>query len=147
MVTLAGTVTVVIRAVTKPALPTVAIAVLPLLHIPPVVASLRLSVVPWHTEVAPCIGPTAPFTVAIAVAKQLPVMKLIVAVPADTPVRIPVGDPTDATLALLLVQVPVPASVNVILEPVHIAALPLMLPALVVTVISLPTPQPVAGMT
>jgi hypothetical protein len=47
--------------------PNVAIAVLLLLHVPPVVASLRLIVAPWHTDVAPLITPTAPFTVAIAV--------------------------------------------------------------------------------
>jgi hypothetical protein len=54
---------------------TVAIALLPLLHIPPVTASDKASVLPTHTEQVPeveghIIGAGAGFTVTTAVEKQ-----------------------------------------------------------------------------
>lgn len=57
---------------TTPVLPTVAIDVLPLLHVPPEVALNKLTVLPTHTLIAPdgVIAPGSAFTVTIAVAKQ-----------------------------------------------------------------------------
>ena len=68
---------------------------------------------------------------------------MIVAVPEPIPLTVPLADPTVTTAVLLLVHVPPPASLSVILEPVQIALLPLIVPAVDITVIDLATPQPV----
>ena len=47
-----------VTPVTTPVVTTVATAVLPLLHVPPVVASLRVVVEPIHTAAVPTIGAT-----------------------------------------------------------------------------------------
>ena len=75
MVAVAATsdpVTTPVAKTVAPVEPMVATPVLLLVHIPPVVASLRLSVAPWHTEAAPLIALVAALTVTIAVVEQLP---------------------------------------------------------------------------
>ena len=47
--------------------PIVATVVLPLVHVPPPVASLRVMVLPWQTDVGPEIAGTAGRTVAVVV--------------------------------------------------------------------------------
>ena len=57
--------------VTNPVLePIVAMPVLPLLHVPPVVALARVDVVPAHIAVAPVIAAGSGFTVIIVVVIQ-----------------------------------------------------------------------------
>ena len=64
--------------------------------------------------------PPVPFTV-----------KVMVAVPAATPVTAPVFAFTVATAGLLLLQLPpVAVEVNVVLDPTQIACVPLRLPAI-----------------
>jgi len=56
---------------TKPELlPTVAVAVLLLLHTPPVTASLNAVVRPWHTVAVPVIAATPGLTVTVALVRQ-----------------------------------------------------------------------------
>lgn len=54
---------------TIPEVPTVAIVVLALLHVPPGLASASGVVEPWHTEVAPVMAATLGFTVIVRVVK------------------------------------------------------------------------------
>jgi hypothetical protein len=51
---------------------------------------------------------------------------VIVAVPAETPVTTPVTDPTVAMLVVLLLQVLPPASLSVVVDPVHTVAVPVI---------------------
>jgi hypothetical protein len=62
--------------VTIPVLPTVAMAVLPLLHVPPGVASVSAAVAPTHmpTPVDGVIAEGLGLTVTVAVTKQVPVV-------------------------------------------------------------------------
>ena len=108
-----------------PGLVIVATPVFVLLHVPPVVASLSIVVVPAHILVVPVIG-VAGFTVTTAVAEQpAAVMKVIVEVPGDTPVIIPVAAPAVATAVLLLLQVPAPAELlRVVVLPWHTVRVP-----------------------
>lgn len=57
---------------TVPEVPTVAIAVLPLLHVPPDVASARDIVATGHTFVVPVMEDGSAFTVSIAVTVVVP---------------------------------------------------------------------------
>ena len=61
--------------VTTPVLPTVAMAVLLLLHTPPGAPSIRLMVLPTHTLVGPLMVPAlaARLTVTVEVAWQEPI--------------------------------------------------------------------------
>ncbi len=105
--------------------PTVAIPVPALVHEPPDVVFDRLVDVPTHVESTPEIAAGLPFTVTIPVVRQ-PVESEyeIVAVPAELPVTTPV-EPTDATPALLLLQVPPDvADDNVVVLPLQIAIVP-----------------------
>ena len=52
--------------------PIVAIAVAPLVHVPPLVALLNVTVWPTHTSAVPVIDPGAAFTVTIVVRGQPP---------------------------------------------------------------------------
>ena len=57
--------------VTTPvALPTIAVALLPVLHVPPVAVSVRVVVSPSHTVIVPVILLGSGFTVTFAVAAQ-----------------------------------------------------------------------------
>ena len=60
---------------TVPSVPTVALVTVPLIQVPPVVASVRFVIIPAHTVAVPVIVPAPGFTVTTLVAKQpLPVM-------------------------------------------------------------------------
>ena len=108
--------------VTVPVLLTVATAVLPLVHVPPPVALLKVVVAPSHTELDNGdIAAGVIVTVTSLVTEQpAPFVYDIRAVPADTPVTRPVPLPTVATVVLLLVHAPPGlASERVTLYPVH----------------------------
>ena len=96
-------------------------------HEPPETISLRLSVPPAATVAPPRIGPAAGLTVNVIVAIAVPTMYVIVHVPAETPVTIPVEEPTVATAVLLLLQTP-PAveSVSVRVPPTQALGVPPM---------------------
>jgi hypothetical protein len=102
------------RPFTTPVVPSiVAIAVLLLLHVPPVVAFESAVVEPIQTCVLPDIPGTTgiAYTVsgAIAVPGQpnaLVTVYVMLTTPAETPFTIPVDRPTVATDMLLLVQLP-----------------------------------------
>jgi hypothetical protein len=67
------------------------------------------------------------FTVTWVVARQpVPRLKVIVAVPAPTPVIIPDAEPAVAIVPSLLLQVPPPPSVSVVLNPWHTTFVPLI---------------------
>jgi len=56
--------------VTIPEVPTVAIAVLPLTHVPPGVASVSVTVEPTHTNAVPPIEAGVAFTVIVFIVRQ-----------------------------------------------------------------------------
>lgn len=126
----------VIPVATPVVLPIVPTAVVPLLQVPPVTASVSDTLAPAHTCVVPVIVPAAgnEFTEMIAVAYTVPQPFVtpyeIVAVPNATPVTIPV-DPTEAVDGAPLVHVPpLTAFVSVILAPVQTEFAPFIVPAL-----------------
>src|ERR1019366_9069008 len=87
---------------TTPVLPTVATAVLLLLHVPPGVASVSVVVLPAQTVAVPVTDDGNAFTVTVAEAVQPPdVVYVIDAVPGAMPETTPVL-PTVATAVLLL---------------------------------------------
>ena len=107
---------------------TVATDVLLLLHVPDGVTSLRLVVEPWHTDEIPRIAPGKGFTVTTAAVRQ-PVgnTKMIVDVPADTPVTRPLDAPARATPVALLLHVPgALASESCVVNPAHTSRVPIM---------------------
>jgi hypothetical protein len=115
--------------VTTPSVSTVPIAMSLLLHVPPVVIVANVVVLPRHTVDAPVIVAGNWFTVTSLVISQPElILYVIVAIPSETPVHIPVDDTIVATAALLLVHVPpVGVAVNVPVLPTHTAVAPLML--------------------
>ena len=88
-------------------------------------ASDNVIVSPGQTVAAPDIADGNAFTVIISLVEH-PVgnVYIIVEVPVDPLVTNPVVDPIVATVVLLLVHVPPPASVRVAVEPIHIPGLP-----------------------
>ena len=105
-------------------IPTVAapVGVLVLVHVPPGVASVRVSVVPAHRLPAPLIAADAADTVIPIVAVQPDaVVYVTVAGPALFPVTIPVDAPTDTVASDDDHVPPVVASLSVIDEPTHTA--------------------------
>jgi hypothetical protein len=112
---------------TPEAEPMVAIDVLLLLHVPPLVALLKVEVAPVQTVKAPVIADGNAFTVTILVAVHPFTLYVIVAVPALTPVTMPVEEPTVALAVLLLLHAP-PAKVfvSVVVAPAHMVAVPLI---------------------
>ena len=122
----------------------VAIAVLLLLHTPPVTASLSGVESFMHTWSVPPIADGVGLTVSIVVAAQpvALVMYEIIAVPAAPPVTVPVA-PTIAILVALLLHVPpVVASANVMVDPIHKAVAPVMINSDGLTAMILVTVQP-----
>ncbi len=110
--------------------PTVAIAVLLLLHKPPDTELDSIVVVPAHKAVVPSIGPGAVLTVTVVVVSQ-PVANLyvIIAVPVATPVTIPEDDPTVAMPVALLLHVPPGTELpNGLVNPTHTLILPVITP-------------------
>jgi len=107
--------------VTTPALVTVALAVLLLVHVPPVVGD-KVIVLPTHTA-EPAVTVGNAFTVTEEVVLLHPVVvwvKVNVTVPADTPVTTP-PLVTVAIAVLLLVHVPPVVGDKVIVLPTHTA--------------------------
>jgi hypothetical protein len=109
---------------------TVATDGVPLLHVPPAVASVRLIHEPIHTAVPPLMAAGLAYTVTVLIARQaLPVLivYVILEVPAATPYTVPLPEATVATAVLeLLHEPPAVPSVNETVEPAHIDELPLM---------------------
>jgi hypothetical protein len=126
--------------------PMVATLRLPLVHVPPVAASVSDVVKPVQMLSEPPIAGGAAFTVTSAVTLQpvadiLYVMRDVpVAIPETTPVEVPI----DATVVLLLLHVPpgVP-SVSDVLPPTHIARLPVIGAGSGLTVTTTQREQPV----
>jgi hypothetical protein len=125
--------------------PTVATLVLSLVQVPPVVASDNKVEEPGHENLLPVIGAGSGFTVtALVVLQPVGCVKVIVAVPETNPVTVPVVAPT-ATLKLVLLQVPPPASLSVMVVPSHSVAGPLIAAGNESTVTRAVATQPVAG--
>ena len=104
--------------VTIPVAPTVAIAPLLLLHVPPVVASLSGSVKPTVTVLPPDIGEGEGFTVTDKVPIQpVAAMHVIVATPAERPMAMP--DDTETTAGLLVLQLLPTGPVSVSVLPIQ----------------------------
>ena len=116
--------------------PMVATDGLLLVHVPPVVGSVRVVVAPTHTNGVPPIVPGAVLTVTTAVAVQMPpVVYVIVAVPAEIPVTVPEPEPMVAMAGLLLVHMPpVTALVRVVVAPTQTCRVPPMEAGVVTTV-------------
>ena len=114
-------------AVTIPELvPIVATDVLLLVQVPPP-AAVSAVVMPAQTVAVPVMADGKGFMVTVDVVLQPldAATNVIVAVPADTPVSVPVIRLIPAIDELLLVQVPRPAaSLNVVVEPLHMARAP-----------------------
>jgi hypothetical protein len=110
--------------------PTVATAVLLLVHVPPVGVDTKVDVLPRHIPVVPVMAVGWGFTVTIAVLKQPVEVSVCVmtVVPALTLVTVPVVPVPDtvATLVVLLVQGPVPADVSVVGLPLQMAKVPVI---------------------
>jgi hypothetical protein len=103
--------------VTTPPVATVALAVLLLVHAPPDMVEDTVAVAPTTTLVAPDRVPAdgSAFTVAVLTDLQPAMVKVILAVPALTPLSTPVVAPMVATAVLLLLQVaPVLLAVSVL---------------------------------
>jgi hypothetical protein len=109
-----------------PSVPAVAMALLLLLHVPPVVLSLSIVVADGQVVPEPVIAAGAGFTVSALLAVQPFGDKYIIfAVPAPVAVTKPVT-PTVATPVLSLIHVPpLVASVNVKVALWHIGVTPL----------------------
>lgn len=101
---------------------------LPLVHVPPDVMSVSVTVEPAHTLVGPPIAAGCGLTVTIAVVAHVVGDEYdMVAVPAETPVTTPVEEPTVATPVLPLLHVPNNvASSSVVVELTHTVIVPVM---------------------
>ena len=111
---------------TAPVLPTVAIDVLLLLHVPPDGLEDNVVALPTHTFIVPVIDDGIGLTVNVVVVRQ-PVgnVYVISGVPEATPVTIPELVPTVASVTLLLNHVPPGvASVSVVVKPMHTLSVP-----------------------
>lgn len=112
---------------------TVATEDVPLDHVPPGVASLRVVDAPTQTVAVPVIGALA-LTVTGFVAIQPPIEYVMVAVPDAIPVTMPEEEPTEATDGVLLLHVPPGTEfVNVAVIPTHTLDEPLITDGLALT--------------
>jgi hypothetical protein len=125
--------------------PIVAIAVRVLLQVPEPVPSVNVSVPDTATELPLLIMPGTGFTVTtIVTAQPTALVKVIVAVPADSAVTTPELDvPSNPTLVLLLVQIPPDVSLKLAVVPTHAFGVPRMGIGATFTVTVLFTEQPV----
>lgn len=107
--------------------PTVAIDALLVSHVPPETGSPNVIVPPTPTVVGPDMGASG-LTVNVMVAILVPTMYVMVQVPAEIALTIPVEEPTIATEVLLLLQWP-PAveSASVLVLPAHALVVPVIL--------------------
>lgn len=118
-----------------------------LLHNPPP-ASVKVVVAPTHTWALPVIAGGNGLTVTIVVAIH-PVgnEKVMIAVPADTPVTTPVADPTVPMEVDPELQVPPPPSANVVIWPRHTKVIPVIVPGNGSTVTVVVAEQTIPGAT
>ena len=103
-----------------------------------------VEVEPIQACVVPEIEPGTALTVTCAVAIQ-PVARVyvIVELPADTPVNVPLVEPIVATAMLPLVHVPPKGvALNVVVDPAHTTAVPVIGPGVVFTVTSFVAKHP-----
>ena len=123
-----ATLPVLIPVIIPVALPAVAINGLLLLHIPPVVTSLSVVVAPTHIVVVPVIAAGSAYTVSVLVVLHpAPGEKVIVVIPAATPVTTPVPEPTVAIPGDPELHVPPPeGSLKAVVAPVHTVATPVI---------------------
>src|ERR1043165_3903062 len=101
--------------------PTVALAVLALVHTPPGVLLVRVSTAPVHACVGPAIADGIGITVTtIVVGQPVPEdVNVMVEVPAETPLTYPPDVTIVATDGVLLLQVPDPPPESVVVRPTH----------------------------
>jgi len=137
---------------TTPDVPTVAIAALLLIQVPPLVASVKVIVAPEHTVVGPEMAATVGVAVRVIECVAIAVPQLLVTeydITTEPPVT-PVTTPPVLTVAMAfeeLIQVPPPAElVRLIVAPVHKVEEPVSVPALglgltVTTVVAATVPQ------
>lgn len=122
----------------------VATVVVPLIHVPPVIALLNVIVDPVHTPVKPEMAPGTAITVTVNTdAGAQPLEYVITALlddePPDTPDTTPPPAPGPgvivATVIVPLVHVPpVIALLNVIVDPSHTRGSPVIAPGNAITV-------------
>ena len=126
--------------------PMVATVVLPLSHVPPVSASVRVEDKPWHILVVPIIAVGVGLTVTIAVILQpVPMVYVSNAVPAVAPVTVTLL-PAATIVALLLLMAHVPpavASLRTMGEPTQTAGVPRIAVGRGLTVTTAAAVQPV----
>jgi hypothetical protein len=121
-----------------------ATVVLPLLHDPPVVASINVVDAPEQIVKVPDIIPGNGFTVTVELVLQPPEVKVIEVVP---PLPTPVTAPelfTVAAVVLLLLHVPGPvASLRLVIDPEHTLNVPVIVAGtgFTVTVVALVQPD------
>ena len=130
--------------VTTPEVLTVPTEGVTLLQIPPPAASVKDVLAPTQVVGVPVIVPGfgSPLTVttSVVVHPVEPLVKVIAAVPAATPVTTPPGLVTVATAVLLLVQLTVPpvVSASVVVPPTHSTGPPVIVPTGVTLTVVLP---------
>jgi hypothetical protein len=131
---------------TTPVLLTVATPVLPLVHVPPVAASLSVVEPPSHKVSVPLIDTGVSFTVIVVVALPQPLENVIADVPCDTPVYTPLVLTIVATPVLPLVHDPTDTeSDNVAVPPTHTTIVPVITDGNAPTVtVTVAEPQPFA---
>jgi hypothetical protein len=132
--------------VTIPVVPTVAIAVLLLLHEPPVVAFVKVVTNPAHTLAVPLIAEGFELTVTVAYVLQLPPsVYVILDVPAATPVTTPAEFILAFVGALLLQVPPVDADDNEVVKPTQTLSVPVIEDGTAFTLTMAEVAQPVAS--
>jgi len=116
-----------------PVEPIVATEPLPLLHTPPLVASLSVVVDPVQTLMVPVIADTVGNGLTVTdevtvVTQPKPLVTVydIVAVPADTPLTMPVKPIVATEPSPLLHTPPLVASLSVVVEPAHTLMVPVI---------------------
>jgi hypothetical protein len=108
------------------AAPTVPLATVLLVQVPPDAVSVNAIVAPTHTPAAPEITDGIEFTVTVfAIAQPVGSVYVTGTVPAVTPVTMP-DVPIVATVISLLTQVPPPASANVVVTPTQVIPVPVI---------------------
>ena len=107
-------------------IPIVAVLVALLLHVPPVLASVKLPVDPEQIFVAPDINDGEGLMVTLILREHpLRPVYMIVSIPGDTPVTLPEPAKTVAMLLVLLLHVPpVVASPNIVPDPSQAEGVP-----------------------
>ena len=123
---------------------TVATPVLLLVQVPPVVADVRLVVLPAQTVSVPPIAAGVATTETVAVVRHPPAVYVTGVVPTATPVTIPEVLPTVALVVKVTAHVP-PVGVddNEDVFPTHTTSEPVIAVGVAFTVTSLVAAQPV----